>query len=76
VLLGLVTIFGVIRPALKAIPKPQSPPGKQTSSKLVNETVSDQVNLPSPNHPQMLNMARANPDAVANVVKTWVNKDG
>lgn len=75
VLLGMVTIFGVIRPALKAIPKPR-PPVNEPPAKLLNETVRDEVSLPSPNHPQMLQMARSNPDAVASVVRTWVNKDG
>lgn len=82
VLLGIITIFGVIRPAMKAIPKSNgaatasSPGGGPGSKGRVNETVQDELSLPTPNHPQVLQMARDNPAAVASVVRTWVNKDG
>lgn len=76
VLLGVLTIFGVIRPALKAIPKPPPLPAPEPPAALVDETVEDEIALPPPRHPQVLQMARENPAAVASVVKTWVNKDG
>lgn len=76
VLLGIMTIFGVIRPALKAIPKPPEPVPPEPPAALVDETVEDDLALPPPRHPQVLQMARENPAAVANVVKTWVKKDG
>ncbi len=76
VLLGMLTIFGVIRPAMKAIPK--SPPQNQPTAnrESINETVQDELTLPGVNQPQVLQMARENPAAVASVVRTWVNKNG
>lgn len=76
ILLGLVTIFGVIRPALKAIPA-----GAAASGSRVNETIEGEVTLPPlvgggrPASPEALKLARDDPAAVANVVRAWVSKD-
>jgi flagellar M-ring protein FliF len=68
-LLGLLTIFGVIRPALKTLPGPPPPPAPRLSEKVENELV-----LPPPTQPQddVLKSARDDPTTVANVVRTWV----
>jgi flagellar M-ring protein FliF len=74
-LLGLLTIFGVIRPALKTIPAPPPPPR-------VSETVENDLALPAPAEappaeapPDVLKIARDDPVAVANVVRTWVGSN-
>ena len=74
VLLGLITIFGVIRPALKAIPAP-------ASGRSLNETISNDVSLPAPGERQappaeVLKMARDDPTTTANVVRSWVSANG
>ena len=75
VLLGLVTIFGVIRPALKQIPAAASTGGR------INETIEGEVTLPPlvgggrPASPEALKLARGDPAAVANVVRAWVSKE-
>jgi flagellar M-ring protein FliF len=78
VLLGLMAILFVIRPALrKSTPPP--PPGQRTSA-----VVADDVALPppAPTTPfgqlsgaseQVIQLARDNPATVANVVRSWVN---
>ncbi|HYF60007.1 MAG TPA: flagellar basal-body MS-ring/collar protein FliF [Burkholderiaceae bacterium] len=75
VLLGLLAIFGVIRPALKKAAVP--PPAARASA-----VVADAVSLPPPPPPigtlpapndQVMRMARDNPATVANVVRQWVN---
>ncbi len=76
VLLGMLTIFGVIRPAMKAIPRSQVPTQDSGGRDSINETVQDELSLPGVNQPQVLQMARDNPAAVASVVRTWVNKNG
>jgi flagellar M-ring protein FliF len=74
VLLGLLTIFGVIRPAIKAIPSAPTRPA-------VRETVQNDLALPPPGEATtlpdtVLKMARDDPATVANVVRGWVNKNG
>ena len=81
-LVALLIVFGFLRPALKAALMP-SP---QTGSAL-NMLANDALPLPGPNQPALeaprnnerLNDARAiakqNPAAVANIVRTWVNGD-
>ena len=74
ILLGLVTIFGVIRPALKQIPA-------TVAGSRVNETIEGDVTLPPlvgggrPASPEALKLARDDPAAVANVVRAWVSKN-
>ena len=76
-LLGLLAIFGIIRPALKASRTP--PPAAGLSTVVANE-----VSLPPPTPgalpsggPQedLIRMARDNPGTVANVVRSWVNNE-
>jgi flagellar M-ring protein FliF len=72
-LLGLLAIFGVIRPALKRIPPPPRP--------TTTAVVADDVALPAPTlggavggpSEAVLRLARDNPATVANVVRSWVN---
>ena len=77
VLLGLMAILFVIRPALRKPPPP--PPGQRTSA-----VVADDVALPPPAattpfgqlsgaSEQVIQLARDNPATVANVVRSWVN---
>ncbi len=75
ILLGLVTIFGVIRPALKQTAAAVPAGGR------VNETIEGDVTLPPlvgggrPASPEALKLARDDPAAVANVVRAWVSKN-
>ena len=76
VLLGLLAIFGVIRPALKRPPPP--PAGSRGA------VVADDLTLPPPTgaaqtraaangNDEVVRLARENPATVANVVRSWVN---
>ena len=75
ILLGLLAIFGVVRPALK---RPVAPPVAPRSASAV---VANDVALPAPSAatlpggPQedLIRLARDNPATVANVVRNWVN---
>jgi len=81
VLLALIVIFAVIRPALKAIARP---PASAPAGKLAAR-VEDPVQLPVPAGAQaasavlrqddILKIARDNPAAVATVVRTWVGTE-
>jgi len=72
--LGLLAIFGVIRPALRRIPAP--PPASGSAAVVAND-----VQLPPPTtalnqigpNEDLLRLARTNPATVANVVRGWVN---
>ena len=76
VLLGLMAILFVIRPALRKPPPP--PPEQRTSA-----VVADDVALPPPSSTpfgqlsgaseDVIRLARDNPATVANVVRSWVN---
>lgn len=78
VLLGLIVVFTLIRPALKAIGRSPAPAPAGTLS----ARVDDPVQLPLPAGAQtapgmlrqedILKVARDNPAAVASVVRTWV----
>ena len=76
VLLGLLAIFGVIRPALR---RPAPTAGGRAGA---GQVVAGDVALPPPGAPaaalpnpadDVMRMARENPATVANVVRTWVN---
>ena len=75
ILLGLLAIFGVVRPALK---RPIAPP---VAAKSASAVVANDVALPAPSAatlsggPQedLIRLARDNPATVANVVRNWVN---
>jgi flagellar M-ring protein FliF len=77
VLLGLMAILFVIRPALKKPPPP--PPGPRATA-----VVADDVALPPPTastpfgqlsgaSEEVIRLARENPATVANVVRSWVS---
>jgi flagellar M-ring protein FliF len=77
VLLGLMAILFVIRPALKKPPPP--PPGARATA-----VVADDVALPPPTastpfgqlsgaSEDVIRLARENPATVANVVRSWVS---
>ena len=82
VLLGLLALFGVIKPALRRpAPLPGSPAPGGTSA-----VVGDDIALPAPSAASMspiqlpggppenlVQLARDNPATVANVVRSWVN---
>lgn len=78
VLLGLMAIFGIVRPALR---KPAPPPSVPTTA-----TIDDTIELPPPPaialsaiaepNETVLQLARNNPSTVANVVRNWVNPAG
>ncbi|MGB7182200.1 MAG: flagellar basal-body MS-ring/collar protein FliF, partial [Burkholderiaceae bacterium] len=81
ILLGLLTILMVIRPAIRnmAPPSPEPlPPPKPGST--INEAVEDDLELPTPTAAavvsyepeEILKIARQSPAAVAHVVKAWV----
>jgi flagellar M-ring protein FliF len=75
VLLGLLAIFGVIRPALRKLPAPPPRPGATAV------VADDDIALPPPNKiaaiggpsDEVMRLARENPATVANVVRGWVN---
>ncbi len=85
VLLGLLTIFKVIKPALRTI---AAPPAIQNNAQTggasganVDEVVEGDLDLPPPESPKELTaqvsreaqrLAQENPAAVANVVRDWV----
>jgi flagellar M-ring protein FliF len=83
VLLGLVALFGVIKPALK---RPAPLPGSPAAAGGTSAVVGDDIALPAPTAAGMspiqlpggppenlLQLARDNPATVANVVRSWVN---
>ncbi len=82
-LLAMFIVFGAIRPALKAASAVQI--GSQVDAVVdeVTELPAAEVPaLPSPNEveaqqriEQMRKLAKENPAAVANIVRSWVNKD-
>ncbi len=83
-LLAMFIVFGAIRPALKAASAVQV--GEQVNE-VVDEVTELPVAPPAPALPspseveaqqrieQMRKLAKENPAAVANIVRSWVNKD-
>lgn len=97
VLLGILTVFFVIRPALKLMPAmlgpaanaknngnadPDAQAGAQDAARgesgrrLIDESIGDAVPLPPPTVPDVQRLAKENPTAVAEVVRSWTNKNG
>jgi flagellar M-ring protein FliF len=95
VLIGMIVLFGMVRPGLRAMvsAKPASLPATGGKFNAVVADTNERPGLPSPlDGPNALpapsqevpeqarlegarQMARNNPVAVANIVKTWVNGD-
>ena len=97
VLIGVIVLFGLVRPGMKALVVLQPPrqiglepagQGGQLSALVADEPQRPALaspaaapSLPPPTTPEQARlegarqMARANPVAVANIVKTWVNGD-
>ena len=95
VLIGMIVLFGMVRPGLKAMAsaKPAALPATGSQFNAVVADPNERPGLPSPlGGPDALpapsqevpeqarlegarQMARNNPVAVANIVKTWVNGD-
>jgi flagellar M-ring protein FliF len=83
-LVALVIVLALIRPAVTAMTKPPAPPEASPGNSL-NEVVDGGTELPAPEQPALLTNARndklaaaraiakENPAAVAQIVKTWVN---
>jgi flagellar M-ring protein FliF len=70
--LTLIVVFGVVRPALKAISSQvvvaaESPAASEPAAALKND-------LPTTQLDQMRQIARSDPATVANVVKSWVGE--
>jgi flagellar M-ring protein FliF len=85
VLVALIALFGFVRPALKAAMAPPPPvPGSQ-----LDAVVADEESLPEPEQlvPQLeapatndklesaRRLAKENPAAVANIMRSWVSPD-
>ncbi|MBX3592154.1 MAG: flagellar M-ring protein FliF [Burkholderiaceae bacterium] len=77
-LLAVIVIFTLIRPALKALARPPAPAAR------VAERVDDPLQLPLPSggaaapparQDEILKIARDNPAAVASVVRSWVGTE-
>lgn len=80
VVLALIVIFTMIRPALKATRRPAAAPEIQAR-------IDDPLQLPEPEaapkaleaqrsqEEQILKTARDNPAAVANIIRSWVNPE-
>ena len=82
VLIALIAVFGMIRPAIRAAVPPAPP---EPAPESVSEVVDDTELLPGPDglprleaplHNEKLDRARAlardNPVAVANIVRDWM----
>jgi len=86
--IAMLVIFAVIRPALKALaPKPPpAPPAVEKEQNRLSTTVENEVALPAPpgvtdqatavnRQEEIMKLAKDNPATVANVVRNWVNNE-
>ncbi|MDT8999348.1 flagellar basal-body MS-ring/collar protein FliF [Paucibacter sp. APW11] len=87
VMVALIAVFGMVRPAIRAAyPPPPEPSESEAEGTELNEVVDDQNVLLGPNGLPALEapvaneklerarqLARDNPAAVANIVRAWVN---
>lgn len=84
VILGLLTILMVIRPAMRTLnpEKPEELPAPEPGSQL-DEVVEDDVELPPPEEvealppppEEVLKLAQNSPAAVAHVIRNWVAEE-
>jgi flagellar M-ring protein FliF len=70
--LTLILVFGVVRPALKAISSQPVVVSSLAQSPAVESAPSPRADLPASHLDQMRQIARSDPATVANVVKAWV----
>jgi flagellar M-ring protein FliF len=70
--LTLIVVFGVVRPALKAISSQPVVVPSQTSLPSIESTPAQRADAPGTQLDQMRQIARSDPATVANVVKAWV----
>jgi flagellar M-ring protein FliF len=90
-LLGLIIFFGMVRPALKLMKNPAATPkltaeALQPLNAMVDEDPERPGLLPKPTNEAATaeqlrledarRLARENPGAVANIIKTWVSGEG
>jgi flagellar M-ring protein FliF len=71
-MLTLIVVFGVVRPALKAIGSQPVVLASQTSVPAIESTPAQRADQPGTQLDQMRQIARSDPATVANVVKAWV----
>ena len=78
-MLTLIVVFGVVRPALKAIatvPRPVAPPPAPEAMAAAGAAPGAlpqlEVSAPNPALENLRNIAKNDPATVANVVKAWV----
>jgi flagellar M-ring protein FliF len=71
-MLTLIVVFGVVRPALKAISSQPVVVSSQSSLPAIESSPSQRADASSSQLDQMRQIARADPATVANVVKAWV----
>lgn len=78
-MLTLIVVFGVVRPALKAIatvPRPVAPPSAPEATAAAGTATGAlpqlEVSAPNPALENLRNIAKNDPATVANVVKAWV----
>jgi flagellar M-ring protein FliF len=72
-MLTLIVVFGVVRPALKAISS-QTVIAPEAPAPAVEAAASARPAIPSSQLDQMRQIARSDPATVANVVKAWVGE--
>ena len=70
--LTLILVFGVVRPALKAISSQPVVVSSLAQSPVIESAPSPRAELPTSQIDQMRQIARSDPATVANVVKAWV----
>jgi flagellar M-ring protein FliF len=73
-MLTLIVVFGVVRPALKAIGSQPVVLASQTSLPAIESTPAQRADMPGTQLDQMRQIARSDPATVANVVKAWVGE--
>jgi flagellar M-ring protein FliF len=71
-MLTLIVVFGVVRPALKAISSQPVVVSPDAQSAAIESSASRRAELPSSQLDQVRQIARSDPATVANVVKAWV----
>ncbi len=76
VMLTLIVVFGVVRPALKSIGEPPKLPAPLPAAQAAAALPAGRTETTLSPVEQVRQLARNDPASVANVVKTWVAADG